>query len=107
MPGKYRLSHAADRDFKDILNWSEDHHDDAARDRYDALVVAALKHAAASRDSLQLKSRPELGEGIVSWHIVNSVSRSTGGRVKQPRHILYCRWEDDTLAVGRILGDVV
>jgi hypothetical protein len=34
-------------------------------------------------------------------------TRSTGGKVKSPRHVLYCRWDDDVLVVGRILGDVM
>ncbi len=76
-------------------------------ERYDALLEAALIHAAQRKDGVGFRPRPEVGAGVVSWHIANSVGRSAGEKVKSPRHVLYCRWEEDLLVVGRILGDVM
>jgi len=105
MTARFRLSGAADDDVEDILAWSEANFGLDAHHRYLRLLETAVAHAAASRDSLLLKARPELGEGVLSWHISHSVIRAGGHRVRTPRHILYCRWEGDVLAVGRVLHE--
>lgn len=105
MTPRFRLSEAADNDVEDILAWSEANFGLEAHHRYLRLLEAAVAHAAASRGSLLLKPRPELGEGVLSWHISHSVIRGGGQRVRTPRHILYCRWEGDVLAVGRVLHE--
>lgn len=107
MAADFRLSQSALSDLDRILDDSQRAFGDAARLRYEALISAALRHAAQSRDSVGFKSRPEVGEGVLSWHIANSVWRSTGGRVGRPRHILLCRWEGTRLAVARILHDTM
>jgi toxin ParE1/3/4 len=45
-----RLSRSADTDIFEILAWSQDRFGDEARRRYEALVVAALLHAAERHD---------------------------------------------------------
>lgn len=105
MTARFRLSAAADDDIEDILAWSESNFGLDAHNRYLRMLEAAVRHAAESRDSPLLKSRPELGEGVLSWHIRHSAVRTGGQRVMTPRHILYCRWEGDVLAVGRVLHE--
>lgn len=73
--------------------------------RYDALIRAALRHASSDRADSRLKQRPELGDGVKSWHLANSTARSRGEQVKTPRHLLFCRDEDELLAVGRVLHE--
>ena len=103
----FRLSHIADDDISSISEWSEEHFGQSARFRYEALLGAGIDHAAQSRGDRRFKARPELGAGVISWHLSNSTTRSNDGRVNHPRHILFCRWEGDTLAVGRVLHEVM
>ena len=42
---------------------------------------------------------------MLSWHLAQSVHRSPGGRVKRPRHLLFCRWRGDRLEVARLLHE--
>lgn len=76
MTARFRFSDAADDDVEDILAWSETNFGLDAHNRYLHLLEAAVAHAAESRDSLLLKPRPELGEGVLSWHISQSVLRA-------------------------------
>ncbi|MEP9383325.1 type II toxin-antitoxin system RelE/ParE family toxin [Nocardioides sp. KR10-350] len=101
----FRVSRAAADDIGEILEWSEEHFGAAARVRYDALIRAALRHASSDRTDGRFKSRPEIGDGVKSWHLANSATQSRGERVKTPRHLLFCRDEDDLLAVGRVLHE--
>lgn len=102
---RFRLSHAADGDIFAILTWSQERFGVLARQRYENAIVAALLHAAEHGDRVGFHTRPELGEGVLTWHLAQSVSRSRGTPVRRPRHVLVCRWDDDTLVVGRILHD--
>lgn len=101
----FRVSRAAVEDISEILEWSEEHFGADARSRYDALIRAALLHASADLADPRFKQRPEIGEGIKSWHLSNSVTRSRRERVKAPRHLLFCRDEDQLLGVGRVLHE--
>ncbi|WP_436698451.1 type II toxin-antitoxin system RelE/ParE family toxin [Nocardioides sp. BYT-33-1] len=107
MPVDFRLSEAALNDIDHVLAMSYRQFGEQARLRYEALIAAALRHAAQSRDSALLKRRPELGADVLSWHLRNSVVRTSNERVKRPRHVLYCRWEGERLAVGRFLHEVM
>ena len=102
-----RLSRSADEDIFAILAWSQDRFGDEARLRYEALIMAALLHAAEHEDGVGFRVRPELGEGVLTWHLAQSAARSRGGVVRRPRHLLVCRWEGDILVVGRILHDAM
>lgn len=103
----YRLTHAARADIVSILAWSDEQFGEAARRRYEALIVAAIRDAASRVDDIGRTSRPELGEGVFSWHLLHSRSRSLGGQVLRPRHLLICRWEGDVLIIGRVLHDAM
>jgi plasmid stabilization system protein ParE len=56
---------------------------------------------------IQRIARPELGDGIRSWHLRNSRTRTTSNEVRRPRHFLIYRTEDDIVVIGRVLHDVV
>ena len=107
MPADFRLSQAALNDIDDILATSHREFGDQARRRYSALIAAALDHASRSPGAPMFKTRLELGPEILSWHLRDSVVRSSEERVKRPRHILYCRWEGELLAIGRVLHEVM
>ena len=54
--------------------------------------------------------RPELGNGVRSWHLRLSkdhVASSSAGVVQRPRHFLIYRREPALLVVGRVLHDAM
>lgn len=107
---RYRLSDAAQTDFMDILAWTHEQFGEAARLRYESLIVAALRDAATQPDRPGSITRPELGAGVRSWHL--RLSRDHAGKgaqvVRQPRHFLVYRFERPALLVlGRELHDAM
>ncbi|GAA4332919.1 type II toxin-antitoxin system RelE/ParE family toxin [Pigmentiphaga soli] len=109
MARRYRLSAAAQADLIGIFAWTHRHFGASARRRYEALVIAALRDVAADPDRPGSMQRPELGDGIRSWHLRSSRRRArTGsGMVGQARHFLLYRVEDDVIVVGRVLHDAM
>lgn len=105
--GSYRLSHAAQADIVSILAWSNENFGQEARKRYEALIVAAIRGAASQTDNAGRSPRPELGEGVFSWHLSQSRTRSPGLSVRRPRHFLICRRDGGVLVIGRILHDAM
>lgn len=104
---RYRLTHAAQSDIVAILAWSHERFGAEARKRYEALIGTAIRDAAARSDEVGHTARPELGDGVFSWHLAQSRSRSPGGAVHRPRHFLICRRDGDLLVVGRVLHDAM
>jgi len=104
---RYRLTHSAQADIVSILTWTHDQFGEEARKRYEALIATAIKDAATRRGEVGQTVRPELGEGVFSWHLVQSRTRSPGGTVHRPRHFLICRRDGDVLLVGRVLHDAM
>ncbi|MCL2455132.1 MAG: type II toxin-antitoxin system RelE/ParE family toxin [Micrococcales bacterium] len=102
---RYRLSQAAQADILQILAWSSTQFGQAARERYQALIAAALRDIAERRDGPGSTARPELGPGVLTWHLRQSRARSTGGNVHRPRHFVVFRIDTDTVIVGRVLHD--
>lgn len=102
----YRLTRAAQADISSILAWSHEQFGEEARKRYEVLVVAAIRDAAQA-DGRGRRSRPELGDGVFSWHLANSRASTVAGRVGRPRHFLICRRDGDMLVVGRVLHDAM
>lgn len=102
-----RLTLSARDDIASILAWSYQQFGEQARQRYQALIIAAIRDAAAASDDPRLVERPELGERVVTWHLSNSRFRSTGGRVSRPRHFLVCRFDGGVLVIGRVLHDAM
>ncbi|WP_405219200.1 type II toxin-antitoxin system RelE/ParE family toxin [Agrococcus sp. Ld7] len=104
---KYRLTHAAQVDISSILAWSHSAFGEEASRRFEALITAAIRDAAACRDAVGRTMRPELGEGVFTWHLMQSRTHSSGGAVHRPRHFLICRYDGETLVIGRVLHDVM
>ena len=105
MPAPH-ISTSAQSDIAHALEWSFDNFGAAAEARYSALIAAAIAHAAQDPTAPGFKKRPELHGTVLSWHLSHSITRSAGGRVRKPRHILICRWVDGQLHVARLLHEV-
>lgn len=102
-----RLTQSAQADIADILAWSHEQFGTEARMRYEALIVAALRDVADHAGGLHGTPRPELGEGIFSWHLRRSRDRSTAGAVHRPRHFLIYRHDHEMVVIGRVLHDAM
>jgi toxin ParE1/3/4 len=102
-----RLSRLADQDILEILTWSEEAFGLEARVRYSALIRTAIAMIADDPERVLSTSRPELGEGVRSWHLRGSRDRSPGGKVKRPRHVVFFRVQGESVVVGRVLDHVM
>jgi toxin ParE1/3/4 len=105
----YRLSASAQADLADILAWTHRRFGEAARKRYEALIVAALRDISAQPDRAGSMQRPEFGASVRSWHL--QLSREHGrtetGIVRRPRHFLIYRSEKGLVVIGRVLHDAM
>jgi toxin ParE1/3/4 len=103
----YRLSQLARSDIIEILVWSKERFGAAAHDRYRALLVTAIGDIASDPTRVGSKSRPELGDGVRSWHIRHSRDRSPAEPVHTPRHFLVYKSESGLVVIGRVLHDAM
>lgn len=106
---RYRLSESAQGDILSILIWTHEQFGEAARLRYQGLIVAALRDVASQPDRPGSLLRPELGAGVRSWHLRLSRSHVPPGvdEVRKPRHFLIYRCEPDWVVIGRVLHDAM
>ncbi len=106
---RYRLAEAAQGDVLSILAWSHEQFGEAARLRYESLIVAALRGVASQPGRPGSLPRPELGAGVRSWHLRLSRDRAKGGVevVRRPRHFLAYRCESHLVVVGRVLHEAM
>ncbi|MDP9839395.1 toxin ParE1/3/4 [Neorhizobium huautlense] len=108
--GTYRLSVWARADIIDILAETEDRFGRAARERYQKLLVTALRELADDPERIGCHLRPELGDGVSSDHLRHSRKRARHetGIVKHPRHLLLYRvLNPELIGIGRILHDAM
>ncbi len=103
----YRLTHAAQADIVSVLAWSHEQFGEEARLRFEALIATAVRDVATRSNEIGRTDRPELGDGVFSWHLAQSCGHSPGGMVRRPRHFLICRRDGDVLVVGRVLHDAI
>ena len=61
---RYRLSGAAQADVINILAWTHEQFGEAARLRYESLIVTAFRDVATQPDRPGRIARPELGAGV-------------------------------------------
>ncbi len=106
---RYRLTDAAQLDVVHILAWTHEQFGEAARLRYESLIVAALRDVATQPDWPGSIARPELGVGVRSWHLRLSRGHgsSSAATVRRPHQFLVYRVEPTLLVVGRLLHDAM
>jgi toxin ParE1/3/4 len=84
---RYRVSAPARDDLEHILATSLERWGQEGRDRYGALLAAAMRAIARHPEGSAMRERAELAPGVRSMH----VRHARGGRgVKEPVHVIYC-----------------
>jgi toxin ParE1/3/4 len=104
----YRLSAAAIADIMRLLADTHEQFGEPARRRYEALLITAFRDIGADPERPGTVSRPDLGEGVRTYHLRHSRDRdrTRDGFVRKPRHILLFRMiRDDVIGLGRVLYD--
>lgn len=103
----YRLSQPAQFDIESVLEWSQANFGASARRRYQALIAAAVRDVSSDPKRAGCQARPELGEGVYSWHLRMSRGRSEADPVQHPRHFLIYRIDNEVVVIGRVLHDAM
>ncbi|MEE4675257.1 type II toxin-antitoxin system RelE/ParE family toxin [Pseudomonas viridiflava] len=106
---QYRISNPARADIVDILRLSQTQFGDQARQRYQALILAALQAIAGTPYRIS-HERDELAPGLRSYHLVYSrqQAKHPHGTVKSPRHVVFYRVaNDEVIEVVRLLHDAM
>ena len=84
---RLRISDAARTDVINQLAWIHEQFGEAARLRYEALIVAALRDVATKPERPGSIARPELGVDVRSWHLRLSRDRAATGAVWSAGHV--------------------
>ena len=102
--GDYRLTAPAEAQLIDILAEGEQQFGAAARERYAALLVAAMNDLAERIDRVGVNWPQGLGQRVGLYHVRYSRRRTAGAsnRVRQPRHLMVFRVARD--GIVEILG---
>jgi toxin ParE1/3/4 len=106
----YRLAPTAEADIVDLLDHTYSTFGAIARQRYERLVLTALRDVAANPQRVGSVARPEFGDGVRCYHLRYSRERARTkyGIVFRPRHLLvYRHVRADLVGVGRILHDAM
>ena len=88
---RFRLARPAQIDLANILTTSTERWGAEGRQRYAALLVAAMRQVAAEPEGLVTKARAELRPGIRSFHVRYARGSTEPARVRRPVHVLYYR----------------
>jgi toxin ParE1/3/4 len=107
---RYRLAAAARIDIAQLLIHTERHFGTVALQRYQALLVTALRDLAGDPERIGSVARPELGKALRSYHLRHGRGRAAQGStaVHRPRHLLLYRMPAPNLIdIVRVLHDAV
>jgi toxin ParE1/3/4 len=86
---RFRLSLRARADLARILATSAERWGTQGRQRYAALIAAAIRRVASDPEGRSTQSRDDLLRGIRSFH--TRYARTAALKVKSPVHVLYYR----------------
>jgi toxin ParE1/3/4 len=104
---KLRRSPYARADLKNAFRYSRTEYGDAGLRRYRALIETALRDIVADPFRLNSRDRTDLAQGLRSYHLRHSRTRSPDALVRAPCHILYYRVTPhaDAVILLRVLQD--
>lgn len=106
MTAQYRLTASAKADITALLKESASQHGLDARDRYAALILAALRRVAKAPEGHSTSARPDLRPDIRSFHIRHSRNESHEAPVGNPVHVIFYRAiEPGLIEIVRVLHD--
>lgn len=88
-----------------LLAWTMTYFGASAQRRYERLLSSALVDLLDDPQRINSALRPELGEGVRSYHLRHARKHSG---VARPRHLILYRMDDaGTVEVGRVLHDAM
>jgi toxin ParE1/3/4 len=95
---QYRISNPARADIVDILRLSQTQFGDQARQRYQALILAALQALADTPYRIGSHDRDELAPGLRSYHLIYYASRPNKPMERSKAHVISCSivWQTTT-----------
>jgi toxin ParE1/3/4 len=105
-----RITPLADEDIITILAWSEERFGPNVQERYARLIDTAISDIAADPERPGSRARPELAQGIRTYHLSFSRQRARGqgSIIHKPRHFLVYRLRGDThIEIVRVLHDAM
>ena len=103
---RFRLARPAQIDLANILATSAERWGAESRQRYAALLAAAMRQVAAEPGGPLTRKRPELRSGGIRSFHVRYAHRSEGAPVRRPVHVLYYRVaEEDVIEIIRVLHE--
>jgi toxin ParE1/3/4 len=103
---RFRLARPAQIDVANILATSVERWGVEARQRYIAMLAAAMRHVALEPDGPLTRKRPDLRPGVRSFHVRHARRSGAGDEVKRPVHVLYYRAaEPGVIEIIRVLHE--
>jgi toxin ParE1/3/4 len=103
---RFRLARPAQIDLANILAISAERWGAEARQRYAAVLAAAMRQVADQPEGPLTKKRPELRSGIRSFHVRYTRRSAEDATVRRPVHVLYYRVaQEGVIEIVRVLHE--
>ena len=96
-----RFSAPARNDIIDILEWSAAKFGEAARTRYEGLLDLAIRKISEEPTGHGAHERAEISSDLWVLHL----RAVEGGAVRDPRHIVFYRFDTTTVRIVRVLHE--
>jgi len=103
---RFRLARPAQIDLANILARSAERWGAEGRQRYAAVLVAAMRQVADEPEGPLTKKRTELRSGIRSFHVRYARRSDDAATVRRPVHVLYYRIaHEGVIEIVRVLHE--
>jgi toxin ParE1/3/4 len=103
---RFRLARPAQIDLASILSISAERWGAGARQRYAAVLAAAMRQVAAEPEGPLSRKRLELRSGIRSFHVRHTRPSAEVASVRHPVHVLYYRVDrEGVIEILRVLHE--
>jgi toxin ParE1/3/4 len=103
---RFRLARPAQVDLANILATSAERWGAEGRQRYAAVLTAAMRRVADQPEGPLTKKRPELRSGIRSFHVRYARRSAEDATVRRPVHVLYYRVaQEGVIEIVRVLHE--